>query len=332
MKRLVTLLLALMMVLSLASCAKKDEGGDNSNGTTSTSTPDKDGESAAGNESSKADDAGDKTETVLPEGWDENRYGMYIYEVWDAEFLPDVMPAAPEGIEVDQTVFKDYKHDTMSGGYGIGPISYENYDDYREYGVSFYCTVEQLDAFFAAAEAKGFVGGNTTNREEDSWWEEVYYNESGWYMYVTFKPSTYNDEYDGFASVSLTDSVYKRPTSISGNPLPQKGMPGYDFINDCYIYTAEYDAVDFDIDDTFPTDKDYSMFLDYYGTTAEYAKTYTAELVAAGWTVTQGDQMQEDGGYYALLEKDGQYAQVDFIEYDGILQIGFASMVEFLQY
>ena len=142
------------------------------------------------------DDALDKLEQMLPDGWDENKYGAYIYNVWDSEFLPDCFPAAPDGIKVDQTNFKDYDHDTLNGDYSVGPLIYDSYEDYREYGVGFYATQEQLDIFLAAVEAKGMTGGQT----EDGDWCIYEYFGNGWFMEI-FANQIHNDqEYNYWAS------------------------------------------------------------------------------------------------------------------------------------
>ena len=101
------------------------------------------------------------TQIPLPQGWNENNYGAYIYEVWDSQFLPDCFLEPPAGIAVEQTVFKNYNHDRINQKYAVGPLFYENKEDYREYGVGFYGDLEHLQAFVAAVEAKGMTGGQT---------------------------------------------------------------------------------------------------------------------------------------------------------------------------
>ena len=78
MKRLLAILLAGLMLFSFAACGNNE--------TDPISQGDLD----------DLDDALDKLEQLLPEGWDENNYGAYIYNVWDSEFLPDCFPDAPD--------------------------------------------------------------------------------------------------------------------------------------------------------------------------------------------------------------------------------------------
>ncbi len=330
MKKAFIFFLAFLMALSLVGCTAKEPANDNTSVSDETKSDNSKTDDSKGNTES-----GNVSDILKPDGWDENPYGMYIYDVWDDDFLPDCMPAPIEGIKVDSTTFKDYKHDTMNSDYSVGPLWFESAEDYREYGLTFYSTVEKLDEFVEAVKAKGFVGGETTDREQDNWWEFYFYNETGWFMYIFYKNTTYEEGFDGIVSVSLTDSVFQRPASVSGNPLPQKGMPESDYTKGYYIFDENYDEVDFDLaKDSFPADEHYSIFFGYYGITAKDSKEYAAELVAAGWAIEQekDNTESEENDYYALLIKDGKYAQVSYMPYDGILQVGFASMAESLQY
>ncbi len=331
MKKLFALVLALIMLLSLAACGgeKTPESGTDNN---SSSKPTPDASNSISIDWEALDSALSVLDTLKPEGWDEDPYGMYIYDVWDQEFLPDVMPAPIDGIKIDSTRFKDYNHDVMNKDYSVGPIEYDDYKDYRKYSVSFNATIEQLDAFIAAVKEKGFVGTETTTHEEDSWWEYYYYNESGWFMHIFFNTVS-SDGYDGFASVSLTDSIFDKPASVAGIPLPQKGAPAYDYTKYSFYFDENYDEVSFDITkDTFP-DSYYAIFFEYYGVDAKYCKEYTSQLVNAGWTIEQeDDKVESENNYYALLKKDGEYSQVYFAPYNGFMQVGFCTMPEGLQY
>ncbi len=323
MKKTLIFILALLAVFAFASCDKQD-------GNSGTTPND---EILTPEDLEEFDKAVEILEQMTPDGWDENDYGMYIYDVWDSDFLPDIMPAPVEGIKVDQTNFKDYKHKVMNDDFSVGPIWYESYEDYREYSVSFEANVAQLDEFIAAVREKGFVGNESTNREEDEWWELEFYHEDGWFMYITFRQSTYNQEYDGHVGVSLTDSVFERPAAVDGIPLPNKGMPAYNYTEYSTILTGAEGEIDFDLaKDSIPADDDYVIWFSYYGTEAADSKEYAATLVGEGWEIVQEDDNTAEGDYYALLKKGEDYAQVDFISYDGILEVGFSSMVENLQY
>ena len=307
MKKLLALILALTMLLSLAACGKKtkpQQGGQIQSG---------------GNE--------ELPELPLPDGWDENRYGAYIYDVWDEDFLPDCFPEAPEGIKVDQTTLKDYTHDTLNGDYSVGPLTYDSYEDYREYGVGFYATQEQLDTFVAAVEAKGMTGGQT----EDGDWCIYEYFGNGWFMEI-FANQMHNDqEYNYWVSVSATDCLFDLPASISGIPLPQVGMVTYNHdnysIND---FTDGYEDMDFDLSsDTLP-DEYYAAWFSYCCTVNQDAIDYAQQLKDLGWEVV----WESDGedGYRCCLQKDGIYAISNYYDYDCVLEVGFSDMVENLSY
>ena len=98
MKRFLVIILAGLMLFSFAACGNNE-----------TPSGGKETDPISQGDLDDLDDALDKLEQMLPDGWDENKYGAYIYNVWDSEFLPDCFPAAPDGIKVDQTNFKDYE-------------------------------------------------------------------------------------------------------------------------------------------------------------------------------------------------------------------------------
>ena len=160
MKKLIVLLLAVTMIFVLSACGSEREQSDKD----SQNAPDIQSDLNDLNEN--LEDLDDALSALIPDGWDENNYGAYIYGVWDADFLPECFPEPIEGVKVDQTTFKDYDHDTLSGSYAVGPLYYESKEDYRSYGLFFYANQDQLDAFTAAVEAKGLNGGLT---EEGEW-------------------------------------------------------------------------------------------------------------------------------------------------------------------
>ena len=332
MKKLLALLLALAMVISLAAC------GGNTDPTEPDPTEAQTGKPTEKNETDPTildsedledlEDALDKLEDLMPEGWDENKYGAYIYEVWDSEFLPDCFPEPPEGIDIDQTTFKDYDHDTLNGDYSVGPLTYESYEEYREYGVGFYATQEQLDAFVAAVEAKGMTGGQI----EDGEWCIYEYFGGGWYMEI-FANLMHNDkEYDYWVSVDATDDLFDLPQSISGIPLPQCGFVSYDYSKYFTIqdFSDGYEDVDFNLSgDTLPTEY-YAAWLNYYCATNQDAIDYARQLKDLGWEV-EWESDSEDG-YRCCLHKDGIYAVSNYYSYDGVLEVGFSDMIENLSY
>ena len=323
MKKLIALILALTMALSLAACG----GGKDPKETTAPVSGGNEDPILSQEDLDDLDNAIDQLEALMPEGWDENRYGAYIYEVWDSEFLPDCFPEAPEGVKVDQTTFKDYDHDTLNGDYSVGPLCYDSYEDYREYGVGFYATTEQLAAFVSAVEAKGMTGGQT----EDGEWCIYEYFGNGWFMEI-FANLMHNDlEYDYWVSVSATDDLFELPASISGIPLPQVGMITEDHrkytIQD---FTDGYEDVDFDLSsDTLP-DEYYAAWFNYLCTTNQDAIDYAQQLKDLGWEVV----WESDGedGYRGCLQKDGIYAISNYYDYDCLLEVGFSDMVENLSY
>ena len=333
MKKILTILLALAMTLSLAACSS---GSDPTDPADSKPTETQAGKPTENNNDQTIldpedledlEDALDQLEELMPEGWDENRYGAYIYEVWDSEFLPDCFPEPPEGIRIDQTTFKDFDHDTLNGDYSVGPLYYDSYEDYREYGVGFYATQDQLDAFVAAVEAKGMTG---TQTEDGEWCFYEYYGD-GWFMEI-FANLMHNDnEYDYWVSVDATDCLHDLPASISGIPLPQCGFVTYDY-DDFTIqdFSDGYEDVDFDLaTDTLPEEY-YAAWFEYHCTVNQDAIDYGQQLKDLGWEVVW--ETDGEDGYRGCFQKDGIYAVSNYYSYDGVLEVGFSDMVENLSY
>ena len=317
MKRLLAILLAGLMLFSFAACGNNE-----------TPSGSKETDPISQGDLDDLDDALDKLEQMIPEGWDENNYGAYIYNVWDSEFLPDCFPAAPEGVKVDQTTFKDYDHDTLNGAYDVGHISYESKEDYREYGVSFYATKDQLDTFISGVESKGLTGGLT---EEGEWTFYDYFG-NGWYMQIFVRNSISEENYEYLVNVNATDSLFELPKSIDGIPLPQVGMVTGDYSKGYTIqdFTDGYEDVDFDLSKDKLPDQYYAAWFNYLCATNQDAKDYAQQLKDLGWEV----EWETDGedGYRCCLKKDGVYAISNYYDYDCMLEVGFSDMIENLSY
>ena len=336
MKKLFALLLALVMVLSLAACGGDTGGGGSSGGSGSGGSGGsiQDDLDDAGEALDDLDDLEEMLEFLKPEGWDENNFGAYIYDVWDEDFLPDCLPGPVDGIKVDQTTYKDYTHDVLNQDYSVGPLLYESYEDYREYGVRFYATEAQLDAWLDALRAKGFSGGQVSDRDSE-WWEFNFCNNDGWFVYVFFNTNDNEDgEFDGAASVYATDDLFPLPEAIAGEsiPLPQRGMTDSNYTEYYTAYDMNYDDVDFDLTkSTFSELGEYfAAWFSYYGTEIQDAKDYAQTLVGAGWELQH--ESESDGCYYSTLHKDGIYGVVNYYDYDVMLEVGFSDIIENLQY
>lgn len=274
---------------------------------------------------------GDDIEEVsLPQGWDENNYGAYIYDIYDSEFLPDCFPAQIEGTLAFNTTFKDYTHDTLNGAYDVGVINYEGKENYREYGVSFYVTKAQMDGYISALEEKGMLGWMDES-EDDSTWSEGFYGGNGWAMYLLFNPNDDHDgEYDGCLSVSATDDLYDRPASIDGIPLPEVGIVTFDYSNyTIQDYSEGYNDVDFDLGADSLPDEYYAAWFDYYCVAKQDAIDYVKNLESNGWAV-EYEYSDEEDDYCMVLIRDDIYVIVDYE--NSVMNVGFSDMIENLSY
>lgn len=326
MKRFLTILFTLAILLSLAGCGETNPQESPKDSTAST----------GGQEDidlNEPESALSGLDTLIPEGWDDNNYGAYIYDVYDSEFLPDCFPAQIEGTLAYSTTFKDYTHDVLNQDYACGPVYFDSYADYSEYGVSFYADNEHLEQFFSALESKG-MHGYMDGRDEGfptGIWYEGFYGGNGWAMYLIFNTNdTHNDEFDGCLSVSATKDLYALPKSVSGIALPQTGIVTFD--SESYTiqdFSEGYEDIDFDMaNDSFP-DSYFAAWVDYYGVCREDAQDYVAQLEGDGWTLEYPYTDEEDS-YAMVLSKDGLYVIVDYE--NAYMQVGFSDMIENLTY
>ena len=306
MKRMLAILISVLLVVSFSACGADKEGYDK----------DKPAVTTKGQQ------------IKLPKGWGENNYGAYIYDVWDADFLPECFPAPMDGVKVEQTTFKDYDHDTLSSSYAVGPLFYDSYEDYREYGLSFYANSDELEAFIAAVEAKGLQGGLT---EEGTWTFSNYFG-NGWFMEIFVREALGQDDYQYIVNVNATDSLFALPKTVSGIPLPQCGVTDYDY-NKYYTiqdFSEGYEDVEFDLAKDKLPKQYYAAWFNYYGTVNQDAIDYAQQLKDLGWEVEW--ESQSEDGYRCCLKKDGVYAVSNYYAYDCMMEVGFSDMVENLSY
>ena len=306
MKRMLAILISVLLVVSFSACGADKEGYDK----------DKPAVTTKGQQ------------IKLPKGWGENNYGAYIYDVWDADFLPECFPAPIDGVKVEQTTFKDYDHDTLSSSYAVGPLFYDSYEDYREYGLSFYANSGELEAFIAAVEAKGLQGGLT---EEGTWTFYNYFG-NGWFMEIFVREAFGQDDYQYIVNVNATDSLFALPKTVSGIPLPQCGVTDYDY-NKYYTiqdFAEGYEDVEFDLAKDKLPKQYYAAWFNYYGTVNQDAIDYAQQLKDLGWEVEW--ESQSEDGYRCCLKKDGVYAVSNYYAYDCMMEVGFSDMVENLSY
>ena len=325
MKKLFALLLAMTMLLSLVACGSGTGGEKDDVPNDSDVNLD------------DVEDAFEILESLTPEGWDENNYYAYIYDVYDSSALPECIPEQIDGTLAYMTSIKDYKHDVLNGDYSVGVIYYDSYEDYRKYTVSFYAKNEHLDAFIAELEADGMIGymeGEDEAFGSGDWWEGFYSN-GEWAVSLFYNTNdNKNGEYDGCLTVSATDDLYDLPKSIAGVQLPQVGVVTFDYSKGYTIqdFTDGYDDVDFDMNsDSFPTEY-YAAWVDYYCVSRQDAVDYVKELENNGWSINYNYHDEED--YYSVVLKKGDvYSLVKYEKTEGAyMAIGFSDMIENLTY
>lgn len=223
---------------------------------------------------------------TLPKGWYNTQYYSSIDNVWDASVLPECLPGPPEGVKVEETMYKSTQQKSM-GNKRVGDISFEN-DNYEKYAVNFVCTNAQFDAYVNSLKNAGFLG----YKENDS---PITYTFAGNGYYIFFEFRNFvprNDGYDGTAQLVMTPDVYEKPATFCGFPLPQVGMLNYDVINNNYlhIYTDDdekeipYDSKnDPGIANEVGNNQFFIAFDLYMGVSEKEARDYFASLENSGF-------------------------------------------------
>lgn len=224
MKKLFALCVALLLLASISACGVKQAIDDAvRDALSSTGT----GTGSTGQEAPAADDAFSQLEEwARAQGWDENPYGNWIAGVWDSDVLPACVPNEIEGVKVDQTTYKEKRHDTLSGSYGVGRVYFGD-QYYEEWGLSFYCTDAQLEAFADGMAAAGFVGGHY----DYSYYPEYQWYGNGYYAFMQVNHELLGEEeYDNLAMFYITpDDKNPRPAAFMGTKLPDFGVVTWDY-------------------------------------------------------------------------------------------------------
>jgi hypothetical protein len=229
----------------------------------------------------------------------------------------------PDGVKPDQTLFEFKGHETLTGGFDVGSLSFEN-GDYEAWGVVFDATTAQLEQFIAAMETNGFYGGQTDFSDYDAAYEWL---GNGYYAYMSVRDS-YEDGYDKSVSFEITKDLPESPSDFFGAPLPDAGVL-------LYYYEYAVDENENDIEDfwapgakSMPDNAYYSAEFNYFGVTRDDASACAQQLVSAGWEMTYEDD-DDYGTFNIHLQKsDKEYALIEYNEDYYSMQVGFANMAE----
>lgn len=326
-KKIASTMMILLMTLALVSCGGKSQASSVSAGTEAgtsapQSSPNK-GQAMAPAETAEAKFTGQA-------GWNFSRYGGWIENKWDSDMFPVSSPAMPEGTLADQTYYKGADDESMSSDQA-GRLYFSD-SRFELWQVSFFCEQEQLDALFADIESKGFAGGKISG------YNPAYdFSGNGYYLYLETRDNYSSNDYTYSCLMIIAKPTFPVPKTFQGTKLPQVGIILQDFTNpESYTsiaYDTEYNEVEWIYD--FIEDKGdlpyhFDIWYNYVGTTSEDAKNWAHDLVAAGWKLRY--EYDDDNGYRAAGEKDGIFFKCSYIDYDSLLEIGFASMMESLDY
>ena len=302
MKKIFAILLAAMMFLSIVACGN--------NGTPS-------GNEGGGNEGGNTDvgDVDSYEKLKLPEGWDNYSTHASIDDVWDTSVLPEILPEPIEGMTAIETVYKDKVHTKYD--FSVGRLSFEKSEDFRLWEVTFKATQAQFDAYLEAMKGKGFIGALDTRESAGDRSVYSFSNESGYYVSIQYGTigDSGEDVRKGF--ITITDSLYDKPDSVNGIPLPDFGVASVDYSEKGYIdiwdnSVGDYISEDFDwFTDSFPTDlpedNSFELSIVYFGGSLDAAKEYTSQLPSLGWELVS---YFSENSEYATYKKDGIFLEV----------------------
>ena len=303
MKKLLAILLAAIMMLSLMACGNNEPPSVNEGGE----------ENKGGNTNIADVDSYEKLK--LPEGWDNYSTHATIDDVWDTSVLPEILPGPIDGMIAIETVYKDKVHTKYE--LSVGRLDFEKSEDFRLWEVTFQATQAQFVAYLDALKNNGFVGALDTRESEGDRSVYSFSNSAGYYIsmqYGTIGDSG-EDVRKGF--ITITDSLYDKPTSVNGIPLPEFGVASGDYSEDGYIdiwdnSVDDYRSEDFDwFKDSFPTDLPegnyFELSIVYFGGNLECAKKYTSQLPSLGWELVSDFSENSD---YSTYKKDGIFLEV----------------------
>jgi hypothetical protein len=265
---------------------------------------------------------------------DGRNYYHWIEKVWDSAVLPSCVPKEIPGVQVDQTTWKMSGHKTISGNNEVGNMVFAD-TGFESWGLSFYCTNAQREAFLQALAGNGFFGGQTNDSPL------VYeYVGNGYYAYARINDSAGGDKaqggYNNLVMFSITPAGHKLPKSFNGWPMPQAGAARrtYDDWAVQYFDDKSNDWRDAQWDlrsdkGSMPA-KQWTAWFAYFGVGNAEAAAYVKTLEADGWKITWQNQDNEHG-YSCQLQKEKTWARV-FFDRRYEMQVGFSDVPEALDY
>jgi len=343
MKKLLSAALVLTMILSMTACGEKEKNPDNEAQAT---------EIAVDGDEQPTDEAAEPTETSAEPTdapapvaeWNEELYGVRIFDVWDGAMLPESVPQEPtDGVKTICIEHKEKQHDTVSGEYYVGRVSFAN-KEYERWMIEFDCTEAQFDEFTVGMEANGFQGSLRGNE----WGRDSYeYRGNGYYVFITVGDSNVV-EYPKNVKLEMTnDDNNPRSEEFQGIKLPEVGIeskPNSEPVGQGWS-ESELDSdvtVDSEIFlDSFNNGEEmpenWNVDFDYLAVAKEEGQAYVQQLISEGWEIVfeedKHDEYNDREVYYTLLQRDGIYAAVD-VTYNGDnkMSVRFGTDSEHLYY
>ena len=328
MKKLLTLLLSFLLLLSLTACDMISSGGDDgqfgSNNPASQEKEkekedDKEKEDNDNGESSdipgltqedidEANDALDQLmEMFYTEEWRwESDGDGYINGKWDHMVMYDPVPQ-PSGNFVTEEMQFSSKQGSKWNDYCSTGEMYIEATDYEYITVFWESPKEDLDALLQA-----FADGGWVIEDDSSEWVGLeYHMYYGGEYYTYLKGNNWGGDDENIYSGTLYvfPYYYERPEKVQDLPFPEFGFwHGGGYYN---AYNENYDWNDTEYPLDTPVrelDAYWCMSTELCGCTTEDVQSYLKSLTDAGWSEIYNDDSEE--WYYIRVEKDGRIMQI----------------------
>ena len=352
MKKLLSLLLSLLLILSLTACTLG--GGESTSG--------EDSQFGGANPASQQQEESNSLSELLEglggledlEGLEEimgNLSGIdlegmedlggeeestedrsYRVDGYDAVNIYGSVPEPPEGISFRNTRFFDkkskWRDDPPMGEGELG-----NNWELEFFKVEFDCNMELFAEWLTAFQNWGWLAQeDTSNAEETCWY--LYYHED-YYAVLTYSEEKAQSGYELGCQLYVQPTQYEIPYMAHGVPIIQQGIMPYEEGNhECYDEEGNYLDKEFSIDvsmEDMPYEWRYCLNID--GLTLEDVHTYCDYLEAYGWPLVKAQEPLEpiyemwDEAYYDFVKGD-YYISLDYYLSGYLLVINIGKVAE----
>ena len=343
MKKLLTLLLSFLLLLSLTACDMISSGSDDDQfGSSNPAAQEKedkddkddkddnndDGESSdiPGLTQEDIDEANDALDQLMEmfytEEWRwESDGDGYINGKWDHMVMYDPVPQPSGGWVTEEMQFTSKQGDKYYDYCNTGEMSIDG-TDYEYITVFWESPKEDLDALLQA-----FADGGWVIEDDSSEWvglEYHMYYGGEYYTYLKGNNWGEDDENTYSGTLYVFPYYYEHPEKVQDLPLPKFGFwHGWGYYNS-YNENYDWNDTEYPIDTPVSELDAYWCFrTEYYGCTKEDAQSYINSLRDAGWNINYEDDSED--WFYSRAEKGGKTMQLSLEKASNLIDIQYAN-------